>query len=174
MATLGWGKCSLCEHKIVMSTAPASATPVLASLYACQLNKKLCNSPVSMDSAAQKARLKDIRNDTENTCCRKFSPSNLVQNMGNFIIYFIIYSVRVQFLSDFCFDTRFNTSNHPSKVYLWVSWLLEIIRLIHFITGLFGRCLLHVYLIIYSVRLRVSCLLELIRSNHFITRCIQA
>ena len=44
-----------------MSTAPASVTPVLASLYACLLNKKLCNSPV-----------KDIRNDTENTFCRNF------------------------------------------------------------------------------------------------------
>ena len=51
-----------------MSTAPASATPVLASLYACLLNKKLCNSPVSMEAAP----VKDIRNDTENTCCRNF------------------------------------------------------------------------------------------------------
>ena len=51
-----------------MSTAPASATPVLASLYACLLNKKLCNSPVSMEAAP----VKDILNDTENTCCRNF------------------------------------------------------------------------------------------------------
>ena len=44
-----------------MSIAPASATPVLASLYACLLNKKLCNSPVSMEAAHSRTFVMTLR-----------------------------------------------------------------------------------------------------------------